>query len=287
VRFETPETLADVIGLLLEEKGVSRLLAGGTDVLVQLNTGMVEPDLIIDIKHLPCFKDITEESGGYRIGAAVSCAELGEHDGLKALWPGVAESAALIGSTQIQGRATIIGNLCNASPAADSVPALVAAEAVVTIAGPDGRRDLSVADIPAGPGKTVLDRSEIIESVFLPARPARSADAYQRFIPRTEMDIAVVGVGISLTLDHNGKCTASRMALGAVAETVILVPKATEVLNGASLDEARMDDLARAASEACRPIDDKRGTKSFRTKVAGVLARRVATLAFERAGKTS
>ena len=284
MRYETAVSVEDVIRLLSEDQDITRILAGGTDVLVQLNSGFVEPDLIIDIKRLPGFRDITEENGGYRIGAAVSCAEMSEHRGLGALWPGVVEAAAMIGSTQIQGRATIVGNLCNASPAADSVPALVAADAVATIIGPEGRRELGVADIPAGPGKTVLGRSEFVESIFLPSRPAHSADAYQRFIPRTEMDIAVVGVGVSLTLDEDGACTAGRMALGAVAETVIVVSEAAAILIGSSLDTARMDELAEAASKACRPIDDKRGTISFRTKVAGVLARRVATLAFERAG---
>jgi CO/xanthine dehydrogenase FAD-binding subunit len=283
VRYEIPDTTADAARLLSEEEGVIRILAGGTDVIAQLNAGFVEPDLVVDIKRLPGFRDITAENGGYRIGAAVPCAEMSEHPGLKALWPGVVEAAAMIGSTQIQGRATIVGNLCNGSPAADSVPALVAADAVATIIGLDGRRELPVAEVPIGPGRTVLDRSEILESIFLPARPARSADAYQRFTPRTEMDIAVVGVGVSLTLDEGGTCTAARLALGAVAETVILVPEAAAILIGSTLDTTRMDELARAASDACRPVDDKRGTIEFRTKVAGVLARRVTELAFERA----
>jgi CO/xanthine dehydrogenase FAD-binding subunit len=287
VRYEMPETVENVTRLLSQEDGITRILAGGTDVIAQLNSGFVEPDLVVDIKRLPGFRDITAENGGYRIGAAVSCAEMSEHSGLKAQWPGVVEAAALIGSTQIQGRATIVGNLCNGSPAADSVPALVAADAVATVIGLDGRRELPVAGIPSGPGRTVLDRSEIIESTFLPARPARSADAYQRFIPRTEMDIAVVGVGVSLTLDEGGTCAAARVALGAVADTVILVPEAAAILIGSTLESAKMDELARAASSACRPIDDKRGTIAFRTKVAGVLACRVAKLAFERAGGKS
>jgi len=287
VRYEMPQTVEDAARLLSEEEGVACILAGGTDVIAQLNAGYIEPDLVIDIKRLPGFRDIAAENGGYRIGAAVPCVEMSEHPGLKALWPGVVEAAELIGSTQIQGRATIAGNLCNGSPAADSVPALVAADAVATVVGPGGRRDVPVAEIPTGPGKTVLERSEIVESIFLPVRPARSADAYQRFIPRTEMDIAVVGVGVSLTLDEGGTCTAARVALGAVAETVILVPEAAEILIGSTLQTARMDELARTASDACRPIDDKRGTIAFRTKVAGVLARRVATVAFERAGSNS
>lgn len=283
MRYEMPETVDDATRLMSEEPGVVRLLAGGTDVIVQLNSGLVEPDLVIDIKRLPGFNGIAQENGGYRIGAAVTCAEMSEHPGLSSKWPGVVEAAALIGSTQIQGRATVVGNLCNGSPAADSVPALVAADATATIVGPGGSRDMPVADIPTGPGKTALAQSEIIQSVLLPARPDRSGDAYQRLIPRTEMDIAVVGVGVSVSLDGDGKCNAARMALGAVAETVVLVPEAEDILIGATLDTARMDDLATAASAACRPIDDKRGTIAYRTTVAGVLARRVTTVAFERA----
>ncbi len=174
--------------------------------------------------------------------------------------------------TQIQGRATMAGNLCNASPAADSVPALIAAGAVARIVGPGGTREVAAGDIATGPGETSLAKGEIVASILLPARAARSGDAYLRFIPRTEMDIAVVGVGVSLTLDAAGVCTAARVSLGAVAATVLLVE-----------DAAALERLAAACSAAAKPIDDKRGTIDFRTKVAGVLARRAATIALERA----
>ena len=284
MRYEVPESVEHATRLLEGEPGLCRVLAGGTDIIVQMHGGNVEPDLIVDVKRLPGFQDITEEDGGYRIGAAVPCAALGEHEGLAKSWPGVVEAAGLIGSTQIQGRATITGNLCNASPAADSVPALIAADAMATIAGPSGRRTMAVAEIPTGPGKTALGRGEIIESIFLPSRPARSGDAYLRFIPRTEMDIAVVGAGVSLTLDAAGTCSAARVALGAVAATAIQVPEAAALLVGSTAEGLDQDAFAAAVSKACRPIDDKRGTKAFRTKVAGVMARRAAMLAFERAG---
>jgi carbon-monoxide dehydrogenase medium subunit len=228
---------------------------------------------------------ITAEDGGYRIGAAVACAELGEHAQVKQAWPGVVEAAELIGSTQIQGRATMGGNLCNASPAADSVPAMIAAEAMVTVIGPDGRREAPVEEIASGPGETSLAKGEIVVSIFLPARPRRSGDAYLRFIPRTEMDIAVVGAGVSRTFDESGICSAARVALAAVAERILLAPAAAEALVGTAVDDAALERLAEAASAACRPIDDKRGTKEFRTKVAGVLARRAAQKALERAAK--
>ena len=177
------------------------------------------------------------------------------------------------------------GNLCNCGPAADSVPAMVAAEAIATIVGPNGRRDIPVEDMPVAPGKSSLTKGEIVESVFLPARPERSGDAYLRFIPRTEMDIAVVGVGISLTLDGHGTCTHARVGLGAVAATVLLVDDAAKALIGTRVDDAALDKLAAATSAACKPINDKRGTIEFRTKVAGVLAQRVAKIALDRAGK--
>ncbi len=283
MRYQAPETLDAAVALLAGAVGEARLLAGGTDLLVQLRAEMIEPALIVDIKKIPEVRTIAAEGGGFRVGAAVTGAELGEHAALKAAWPGVVEAAELIGSTQIQGRASLGGNLCNASPAADSVPALIAAGATVSIAGPGGRREAPVEEIATGPGETSLAKGEIVVSFRLPARPPHSGDAYLRFIPRTEMDIAVVGVGISLTLDESGTCKAARVVLGAVAERALLVPEAAETLIGTAVDEAALARLGEAASAACRPIDDKRGTKEYRIKVAGVLARRAAQIALERA----
>ena len=283
LHYEAPESLDAAVGLLAGASGEARVLAGGTDLLVQLRADLIEPGLVVDVKKIPEMRDIVAEDGGFRVGAAVTGAELGEHAGLKADWPGVVEAAELIGSTQIQGRATLGGNLCNASPAADSVPALIAAGALVSVAGPDGRREVPVEDIATGPGKTSLAKGELVVSFFLPARPPRSGNAYLRFIPRTEMDIAVVGAGVSLTLDENDACSAARVALGAVAERVLLVPEAADALIGTPVDEAALERLSKAAGGACRPIDDKRGTKEFRVKVAGVLARRAAQTALTRA----
>ncbi len=283
MRYEAPSSVEAAVKLLAAEAGMARVLAGGTDLLVQLRSGRVEPDLVVDVKRIAGMRAIKAEAGGFRIGAAVSGAELGEHGALMRLWPGVVEAARLIGSTQIQGRATMGGNICNASPAADSVPALVAAAATVRIVGPKGRRDIRVEDVAISPGKTSLTKGELIESVFLPARPAHSGDAYLRFIPRSEMDIAVVGAGVNLTLDAGGVCRAARVSLGAVAARVLLVAEAAKALIGSKLEEAALARLAAAASAACRPIDDKRGTKEFRIKVAGVLARRAAEKALQRA----
>ena len=283
MQFQTPESIEDAVSLLANASGEARVLAGGTDLLVQLRAGMVAPALVIDLKHIEETRTIAAEDGGFRIGAAVAGAELNEHPEVKRAWPGVVESVDLIGSTQIQGRASMGGNLCNASPAADSVPAMIVARAVCRVAGPDGNREVAVEDICTGPGQTSLGKGELVVSIFLPARPPRSSDAYLRFIPRTEMDIAVVGAGVSLTLDEGGVCTEAYVALGAVAPVAMLVPDAAAAIVGSSLDEAAVDNMAAACSAACNPIDDKRGTIEYRTKVAGVLARRAAGIALERA----
>jgi CO/xanthine dehydrogenase FAD-binding subunit len=286
LRYEAPQTLQAAIALLAGATGTSRVLAGGTDVIVQMETDLIEPQLLVDIKKIGELRQIVAERGGFRIGAAVPGMEIVNHAGFCQAWPGVVEGVKLIGSIQIKGRATMGGNLCNASPAADSVPPLVAAGAVARIVGNKGVREVPVESIPVAPGKTSLAKDEIVASFFLPPRPAHAGDAYLRFTPRTEMDIAVVGVGISLTLDGRGVCTAARVALGAVAPTVLLVKEASDALIGTSVDDAALDRLARAASAACRPIDDKRGTKEYRIKVAGVLAKRTALAALERARRS-
>jgi aerobic carbon-monoxide dehydrogenase medium subunit len=285
MRYEAPGSLDQAVALLAAEPGDARVLAGGTDLLVQLRTDLIEPALLVDIKRIPEMRRIAEEGGGFRVGAAVTGAELKEHPRLKAMWPGLVEAANLIGSTQVQGRATMGGNLCNGSPAADSVPALIAAGAIASIAGPNGRREVPVEDIMQGPRRLALAKGEIVASFLLPPRPARTADAYLRFIPRTEMDIAVVGCGVCLTLDASGTCTAARVALGAVAPRPLPVPEAARALVGTKLDAGALDRLDAAARGACQPIDDKRGTREYRTKVAGVLARRTAQIALERARK--
>ena len=283
MQYVAPESVDAAVSSIAAAGAGARILAGGTDLLVQMRSGMIAPGLIVDIKNIPRTRRIDVEDGGFRIGAAASGAEIGEHAELRRAWPGVVESAELIGSTQIQGRASMGGNLCNASPAADTVPALIAAGATCEVAGPAGRRDVAVEDICTGPGQTSLGASEFVVSFFLPAPPPRSGDAYLRFIPRTEMDIAVVGAGVSLTLDASGTCTAARVALGAVAPTALLVPEAAQALVGTKVDDGAREAVAAAASAACRPIDDKRGTVEYRVKVAGVLASRACGIALQRA----
>ena len=260
------------------------MLAGGTDLLVRMKSGLAEPDLVVDIKRIPALQTITRAAGGFRIGAAVPSAKLGEHAALIKAWPGVVEAANLIGSDQIQSRCTVVGNLCNASPAADSVPAMVAAGAKAVIAGPKGRRTIPIEDVVVGPGKTQLKKGEVVEALTLPKPAPRTGDAYLRFIPRTEMDIAVVSAGVCLTLDAKGVVKRARVALGAVGPTVVTVPAGADAIVGTSLDDVALARLAAACEAACKPIDDKRGTIEFRTEVAGVLARRAAKIAYQRAG---
>ena len=283
-RYEAPATVDEAVKLLASANGDGRVLAGGTDLIVQMRAGMISPGLVVDIKKIPDTRSIAAENGGYRIGAAATGAEMGEHGDLSRDWPGVVEATELIGSTQIQSRASPGGNLCNGSPAADSVPALIAAGATVTIAGPDGTRQILVEEVPTGPGQTSLGQGEFVVSFHLPAKASGSSDAYLRMIPRTEMDIAIVGAGVCLTLDEDGTCTAARVALGAVAPVVVLVPDAAAALIGSKVDEQALANAAAAASAACRPIDDKRGTISYRIKVAGVLTKRAAAIAAQRAG---
>lgn len=282
-QYVAPSTLDEAISAYASADGAARILAGGTDLLVQMRSGMVDPGLIIDIKKVDELNTIEEKpDGSFVVGAAVSGAALEDHPKFGTVWPGVLEALNLIGSTQIQGRASAGGNLCNGSPAADSVPGLVAAGAVATVKGPNGNREVPVEEIPSGPGKTSLQPGEILVSFTFPPRPAGASDAYLRMIPRTEMDIAVVGCGVSLTMEGD-TCTAARVSLGAVAPTVLLVEEAAEALVGSTLDEDALEKAAAACSAACNPIDDKRGTIAYRTKVAGVLLKRTAAIAAERA----
>ncbi|WP_198370454.1 FAD binding domain-containing protein [Roseomonas rosulenta] len=284
IRYLAPRTLDEAVGAFAAAAGAARILAGGTDLLVQMRNGVAKPGTIIDIKKIAEMTSVEQTAdGGFRIGAAVPAAVLAEHPRFGKVWPGVLEAINLIGSKQVQGRASPGGNLCNGSPAGDSVPAMIAAGAVVTVQGPKGRRSMPVEAVPAGPGRTTLQPGEIVVSFTLPPRPAGSGDAYLRMIPRTEMDIAVVGCGVNLTM-AGGVVTAARVGLGAVAPTVLLVEDAAKALVGSRLEDAALEAAAAACRAACKPINDKRGTIVYRTKVAGVLLKRAAAIAAQRAG---
>jgi len=281
--YVAPSSVDEAVKALMSAPA-ARVLAGGTDLIVQMRAGRQSPGAVVDLKRIPGAVGIRRGAdGGFTIGAATSGAAIGEDAALVRAWPGVVEAANLIGSTQVQGRASLGGNLCNASPAADSVPALIAARAICVIVGPAGRREAPVEAIQISPGRTSLQPGEFILEFCLPPRPKRSADAYLRLIPRTEMDIAVVGAAVSLVLDGEGTITGANVSLGAVAPTTLLVAAAGEAMVGGKLTDTVLDKLDAAARAACNPIDDKRGTIDYRTKIAGVLARRAAGIAYARA----
>ena len=282
MEYHLPTTLGEACSLLGAAAN-SRVLAGGTDLLVQMRGGLVQPACIVDIKALPGITDVILTEQGLTLGAAASAQSITERQDIKAVYPGLVEAIDLIGSTQVQGRCTVGGNLCNASPAADTVPALMVNAAQCNIAGPDGERQVAVESFNTGPGQNCLQPDEILISLFMPTPAARSADAYLRFIPRTEMDIAVVGAGVSLTVDEDGSCIAARVAIAAVAPVALLVPDAAAALIGTRLDDTALEAAANAARAAASPISDKRGTAEYRRKVVGVMTRRAAGKALERA----
>jgi CO/xanthine dehydrogenase FAD-binding subunit len=281
IRYEAPTSIPEAIRLMQADPAAT-VMAGGTDLLVQFRAGIKQPSAFIDIKRIPDLVRFSIGSSGLTLGAAVPAAELGESADVKRLWPGIAEAAALIGSTQIQGRSSLGGNLCNASPAADTPCSLIVNRAECVIAGPAGERTVPVEQFIVSPGKTVLKPGEFLVTIRVPRPQPSTADAYLRLTPRSEMDIAVVGSAVSVTVDTHGVCTSARVALAAVAPTPVLVADAANALIGSRLDDEALSRAAAAASVAARPIDDKRGTIAYRRQVAGVLTRRAAAIAHRR-----
>jgi CO/xanthine dehydrogenase FAD-binding subunit len=277
-QYEAPTSLAEA-AQTLQGRSDATILAGGTDLLVQMKFGLKQPALIVDIKKIPELMELTLSDQGLRLGAAVPGAIVTDNQQLQKLYPGFVEALGLIGSSQIQGRCSAGGNLCNASPAADSVPAMIVNRVSCNIVGPGGTRSIAVEDFSTGLRTNCLASDEILVSIDFPPPPPRSSDAYLRFIPRTEMDIAVAGAAVALSLDESGTCTAARVAIGAVAPTALLVPAAADALVGSTLDDDALNRAAAAATAAASPITDKRGTVEYRKKVVGVLVRRAAAIA--------
>ena len=284
--YVAPTSVADAIGVLQEHARSGRraqALAGGTDLLVQLRGMDKAPRTIVDLKKIAETNRLDVGGDEIYIGAAIPSAVLNENAQLKALLPGLLEAADLIGSTQIQGRATLGGNLCNASPAADTTPAMIANRGVCVIASGGGSRELPVEAFCTGVGVNALADDEFLLGLRFPRPPARSGDAYLRFIPRTEMDIAVAGAGVSLTLDGDGACVDACVGIGAVAPTPLKVAAAAEALIGTRVDDAALAAAGAACTAASSPISDKRGTVEYRRKVVAVLCRRAGAIARDRA----
>ena len=284
--YLAPTSAADALVALSQAASAgtrAQMLAGGTDVLVQMRSIDKGPRTFVDVKHITEANELRIGNDEVFVGAAIASAELNENAELKGILPGLIESADLIGSTQIQGRATIGGNLCNSSPAGDTIPALIACGAVCVIASPDGNREVSTEDFVTGVGTNVLQPTEFLVGFKIPRPKGKTADAYLRFIPRTEMDIAVCGAGVALTLDGSGTCTAARVAIGAVAITALPVPDAAAALIGTKVDDAALAAAAATSSALAKPITDKRGTVEYRKKVVGVLTKRAGAIARDRA----
>ncbi len=284
--YEAPRSVADAVGILQDHANNGRraqVLAGGTDLLVQLRGLDKAPRTIVDVKKIEETNRLDIGGDEIYIGAAIPSAILNENEELKSLLPGLIESADLIGSTQIQGRASLGGNLCNSSPAADTIPAMIADRGICVIAGSAGEREVPVEDFCTGVGTNVMTDDEFLLGLKFPRPPANSGDAYLRFIPRTEMDIAVAGAGVSVTLDGSGTCTAARVGIGAVAPTPLLVADAAAALVGTAVDDEALAAAGAACAAAASPINDKRGTIEYRRKVVAVLCRRAGAIARDRA----
>ena len=287
INFEAPTSLKDAIAILARAGENGRPLCGGTDILIQMRAGVRRPTHVVDVKKIPELRKISfDRTKGLRLGAAVPAIEIFENADMRKYYPGLTEAAHLIGSKQIQSRASVGGNLCNGSPAADTTPALIALGARARVTGPKGDREVKVEDFCVSPGRTVLNPGELLVEFLIDAPKPHSSDSYLRFIPRNEMDIAVVGVGSYLQLDGD-KVVAARIALGAVAATPLFAAKASESLVGKKLDDAAIEQAARLATEQSSPIDDMRGTAEFRRHLVGVLTRRTLKIAAERARAAS
>jgi carbon-monoxide dehydrogenase medium subunit len=282
--YAAPTSVADAVQVLSRHNGTARPLAGGTDLIDQIRVGRLQPQVVVDIKKIPELNVLEMSSAGLRLGAAVPCYRIYDDERIAQAYAALADSARIIGGIQIQSRASVGGNLCNSGPAADSTPSLIALGAVAVIAGPGGKREVAVEDFCTGPGKNVLQPGEFLVELRFPARPPHTGSHYQRFIPRNEMDIAVVGVGASVVLDNSGsKFVSARIAVGAVGPTPLFAKAAGDMLAGQTVTDAVIAKAADAARSIARPIDDMRGTKEFRLRVTAVLARRVLEEAVKRA----
>jgi len=285
ITYAAPTTIAEATALLEKQGDRARVLAGGTDIIVQVREGRRDLDAIVDIKQIPEVNELTCDGKGLVIGSAVACCLIYENAAVAKAFPGIIDAVSLIGGIQIQSRASLGGNLCNASPAADGIPVLIALEGLCDIAGPKGNRSVPVEQFCTAPGKTVLQRGEFLVRFRFPPPKPNSGAAYLRFIPRNEMDIAVVGAGVSVQLDGSkSKCIAARIALAAVAPTPLLVPDAGAALVGTTLDDAAIARAAELAQAAAKPITDMRGDADYRRHLVGVLVKRALTVAIDRAG---
>ncbi|MDE2940120.1 MAG: xanthine dehydrogenase family protein subunit M [Chloroflexota bacterium] len=285
IEYTTPKTIAEAVQAMASAGDRARALAGGTDLLVQLRGGRRSADLVVDVKDIPELNEVSyNPQSGLTIGAAAPCYQIYANADVAANYPGLVDSASLIGSIQIQGRASLGGNLCNSAPSADAIPPMIAMGGVANIAGPNGTRQVAVEDFCTGPGRNVLESGELLVSINIPAPAPNSGANYLRFIPRNEMDIAVAGVGSAVVLDSSGQnFVSARIALASVAPTPVFAREAGDSLAGKAVSDESIEEAARLAMEAAVPITDMRGTVRQRIHLVGVLTRRTLNNAIRRA----
>ena len=282
--YEAPLDLKSALESFAQHNGQARALAGGTDLIDQVRVGRLTPDVLIDLKKIRELNLLEINQAGLRLGAAVRCCDIWGNKEIVSRYAALADSCKIIGGVQIQNRASVGGNLCNSGPAADSTPSLIVLGATCVIAGSGGTREVPVEEFCTGPGQNILQPGEILVELRFPDRPSNSGSHYRRFIPRNEMDIAVVGVAASVELDDTcEKFVSARIAVGAVAPTPLYAQEASESLAGQVVGETAIDQAAELAQKIARPIDDMRGTKEFRIHLTGVLTRRVVATAVARA----
>ncbi len=283
IDYATPHSVREAVDLLSEGGGRARVMAGGTDLLVALRAGVYDIDLVVDGKNIPELNEITyDPTNGLTLGAAVPCYKIYGNQAVATAYPGLIDAASLIGGTQIQGRASLGGNLCNATPSADSIPPMIVLSGTANIAGPNGNRQVAIEDFCTGVRQNALDSDEILVSLHFPAPVANSGANYIRFIPRNEMDIAVAGAGVSVVLD-NGDIKEARVSLASVAPTPLFVQEAGDAIAGKPANDETVRIASGIARDAARPITDMRGTIEFRQHLCEVLTRRALNTAIERA----
>ena len=272
ITYAAPGSVEAAAAILAEHGARARMLAGGTDLIVQIREWLRDVDVVVDAKHIPELMDIGfADDGAMTLGAATPCHRIYGDERVARTYPGLIDAVSMIGGTAIQGRASVGGNLCNSGPAGDSIPPLIVYSAMCNIAGPDGRRSVAAEDFCTAPGRNVLGAGELLVSLTFPAQASGAGAHYLRFIPRNEMDIAVVGAGAHVRLDGDGIVEAARISVGAVAPTPLLVEEAGEALAGRRADEAGYELAAAASRKAATPIDDMRGTVEYRKHMTGVL----------------
>lgn len=280
--YVAPASLSEAVNLLKQQGGNARLLAGGTDLIVNMRVGRRKPAVVVDAKGIPELNELKVAANGLTIGAAVSCKTIYENAAVARDYPALVDSASLVGGTQIQGRASFGGNLCNAAPSGDTIPTLMVLGAVANIAGPNGSRQVAVENFCTGPGKTVLADNELLVSIFVPAPVAGGGAFFLRFIPRNEMDIAVVNAAAAVVMAGD-TIKSVRIAIGSAAPTPVMAAKAAELLTGKVASDELLQRAGEAASAATSPISDMRGTAKYRKHLAKVLTRRAVLGAIKRA----